>query len=52
MARFAALAQAAQRHFVSARTVDNHLHKVYRRLALAGRADLRALFAPVVPAAG
>lgn len=29
--------------FLSVRTVDNHLHRVYRKLGLSGRAELRSL---------
>jgi DNA-binding CsgD family transcriptional regulator len=39
----------ADRLYVSVRTVDNHLHTVYRKLGISGRDELAALLADVVP---
>ena len=36
-------AEIAERLVVSVRTVDNHLAKVYRKLGVSGRAELRVL---------
>ncbi len=33
--------------FVSRRTVDNHLHAVYRKLEVAGRDELLAVLGPI-----
>lgn len=42
-------AQIAQRHYLSVRTVDNHLRSVYRRLGLSGRRELAEVLAPLTP---
>lgn len=36
--------QIAEKHFISVRTVDNHLSSVYRKLELGGREDLNGVF--------
>jgi len=36
--------QIAEARFVSARTVDNQLRSIYKKLGLGGRADLAAAF--------
>jgi len=42
--------QIADRLVVSIRTVDNHLHHVYTKLGVAGRAELVRILRPRVPA--
>ena len=42
--------QIAERLYVSVRTVDNHLHSVYRKLGLSGRDELADLATGAMPA--
>lgn len=42
-------AELAERHFLSVRTVDNHLGAAYRALATHGRAGLGEVLAPALP---
>ncbi len=42
--------QIAKKLFISVRTVDNHLHSVYRQLELNGRSELAELFSSIQPA--
>lgn len=41
--------EIAKRRYLSVRTVDNHLHAVYRKLRVAGRPELASLLGPVAP---
>ena len=41
--------QIAERLVISKRTVDNHLHQIYGKLGIGGRADLAALLFPDDP---
>jgi DNA-binding CsgD family transcriptional regulator len=41
--------QIAERLVISKRTVDNHLHQIYGKLGIGGRADLAALLLPDNP---
>lgn len=41
-------AQIAEQHYLSVRTVDNHLRSVYRKLAVSGRQELPEVFAPLL----
>lgn len=40
--------QIAEQHYLSARTVDNHLRSVYRKLAVSGRQELPEVLAPLL----
>jgi DNA-binding CsgD family transcriptional regulator len=50
VARLAATGESsraiADRFFLSVRTVDNHLHSVYRKLELTGREELAVVLGP------
>jgi len=39
--------QIAEARFLSARTVDNHLHGIYHKLDIASRDELRGFLQPV-----
>ena len=52
MASGATNREIAERLYLSKRTVDSHLSSVYRKLGVAGRAELRTALNPAAVDAG
>jgi len=40
--------QVSEKHFISVRTVDNHLSSVYRKMGVGGRDELAGVFSPLL----